>query len=98
MTRHTESLVEEKQARRIRAAGESITYQLEGHLQRAGVVLKGLSLRTDETETLMVLRATVDGNEMVAFIGSGDLAGCFIKAAVQAKDSKVSWVPDRFAE
>lgn len=98
MTRQTEVLIEVKQDRRVTAAGKSVVYQLEGHLQRDGTVLRGISLRTDEIETLMVLRANVEGNPKVAFIGGADIASCFIKAATQAGLGRLTWVVDKFAE
>lgn len=69
---------------------ESIEYQ-GGRLER-------ISIRMTEMDVLMTLVAQFPGAYMVCHVGSGDLAGCFVRAAREAQRGSLSWKADKYRQ
>lgn len=69
---------------------------LASGVQRAGGELTGFSVKFNEHDTFMTLRADFPAGGMVAFVGSDDLAGCLVKAHREAKSDALRWKDDKW--
>lgn len=64
----------------------------------SGGVFRGISLRQNEVDVLMVLRADFDGQAMVAFVGASTMALAVIKLEELLFSEVLKWRVDRFAK
>ena len=97
MTRHLDAVTEERQARKHHAVVRALEFELVGVIASKGGELLGFSVRIAEWETLMTLRAVIDGERQVAFVGSDDLVNCILKAVRAAQRDKLAWQADKYA-
>lgn len=96
MTSPLEVEREQRQVKKRERLGAIIDIGLESASQRSGVVLTGLTLKIRRDDCLLVLKAVLEGRPSVAFVGSSDIAGCFLKAYKELGSDKVSWRDDKF--
>lgn len=98
MTRHLDAAMEERDARRHEAIIRAVEFDLLRSVEVNGTSLQGFSVRLNDWECLITLRATRGGVREVCFVGAQDLGGCLIKCVREAKREKLHWKQDRFAE
>lgn len=97
MSRQLEVQREIQQAKRDSELLQVIEFGLVGSVSHSGGVLTGFSVKIDEWETLMTLRAVRDGVSCVAFVGAGTLPDCLRKASRAAQKDSLHWRVDRYA-
>lgn len=98
MSRQLELDQEVRQARREKAIARAVEYGLVGALGNAGADLLGFTVRLSAEDCLMTLRVKLDDRRQVAFIGGETLGGCFLKAARDARDDKLTWREDKYIQ
>ena len=98
MTRILEQDAEDKQSRRWERAGKAIARDLVAAVERNGGFLTGFSMKLDEFDVLLVLKAEFPGGPQVAFVGGGSPEGVVLKAVAEAKRDGLRWKPDRWAK
>ncbi len=96
MTRQLEQEQEDRAARRRSLLVTAVSGGLERAVGRAGGELRGISLKLNEYEVLMTLRAEFPSGAMVGFVGGEDMEVCFIKAMKQAGSDNVKWRQDKW--
>lgn len=96
MTRHLDAQVEERQAKQDLALLKAVHFELQGTVAHNGYELLGFSVRLDEWETLITLRAMGEGERLVAFVGAETLAMAFTKAVREGKRDKLVWRVDKW--
>lgn len=96
MSRQLEQGGEDRQKRQDSALVRAIQFELQGTVAHNGYELLGFSVRLDEWETLITLRAMTDGGRVVAFVGGETLAGAIVKAVREGKRDKLKWRPDKW--
>lgn len=97
MSRQLEALQEQRTAKRHEAVLRTLEFGLEGAVGHAGGVLTGFSVKMDEWECLVTLRAVLDGKPCIAFVGSDTLISCLLKAEREAQRDNLTWRADKFA-
>lgn len=65
--------------------------------QQGGVCL-GISIRSTQADTLLVIRAEFPAGRMVAFVGGSSGVQALAKADRQLRNGGLTWRPDRFAK
>lgn len=97
MTRHLDAEVEERQSRQDAALLKAVHFGLQGAVAHNGYELLGFSVRIDEYECLVTLRAMLEGERVVAFVGAETLAAAFVKVVRDGKRDKLTWRADKWA-
>ena len=81
---------------------KSVIYMLTGGLnslaEKEGAQLQGITLRLEEGDCLLVIRALVGERHMVAFVGGVTGAGALHKAHTELRAGEMKWVPDKYRE
>jgi len=91
--------VMEKRQQTTRRRLEQACYGgLEAAVERAGGELTGLAMRTNDGSVLLTLKARFPAGHVVGFVGSDSIAGCLLKAVVDAKRDAVRWKPDQYKQ
>lgn len=96
MSRQLEAAREEKRSRADARILEAVCFGLERDIQAFGVTLHGMTFRFNGADCLAVLRGTLQGEKVVAFVGSDDLEAVILKLARVAKQDKLIWKEDRY--
>lgn len=96
MSRQLEAVGEQRQAKRHALLIRALEFELSGALQQSGALLQGFSVKIEEWECLMTLRAFREDTNQIAFIGSDDVINCINKAVRAAKSDKIMWRPDKW--
>lgn len=96
MSRQLEKLAEDRQALRSKRIILAVEFGLEEGVRLSGGVFLGFSIRCDGGEALMVLKAQIEGERQVSFIGAEDLGACLIKAEREARRGNLKWREDKW--
>lgn len=96
MSRQFDQFTEERQTKANMKLVAAIEFDLVKAVAHAGGVLNGYSVRCGGHDSLLTLRVTLAGKELVAFVGAGTEADAFRKAVREAYSDKLSWRPDKF--
>lgn len=97
MSRQLEQQLEERSRKQSRATMQAVYGGLESAVQHAGGVLNGITIKLNPGDCLFVIKASMPGGDMVAFIGADDMAGCFRKAQREAQRDALQWRVDKWA-
>lgn len=98
MSRQLEMMSEQRTAKKHKKLIVVMEYGLEGAVGHSGGILTGFSVKLNEWECLMTVRAVRGETPMVAFVGSDSLVNCMLKAERDAASDKLVWREDRYAE
>ena len=63
---------------------------------RQGGIFTGMTVKWDEFETLVIMRADFPGNPMVAFVSGADMAYCVRQAYQKARQDLLKWKVDKY--
>lgn len=96
MSRQLEQLAEERQALRSKRILVAVEFGLEEAVRLNGGVFLGFSIRCDGGEALMVVKASMDGEMQVSFVGAEDMGACLIKAEREARRDNLKWREDKW--
>lgn len=96
MSRQLEAVQEQRRQKRNAAILLAVEGGLEDAVSAQGGELTGFTVRLRGGDVLMVVKAEFEGEPMVGFVGSADLASCLIKADKELVGNKVGWRPDKF--
>jgi hypothetical protein len=97
MTRHLDADHEDRQVRKDAALVAAVNFGIVNAVQMNGRELLGFSVRMDEWETLITLRAVDQGERLVAFVGAETLPSALIKVVREGKRDKLVWRADEWA-
>lgn len=82
--------------------GTAVVYMLTGGLEHLiehwGGSCRGISIRSTEADTLLVIRADFEGKAMVAFVGAATGVHSIAKAHYDLRNGGLRWRPDRYAK
>lgn len=84
--------------RRDRRVGRIASGGLEDAVERSGGHLVGMSVKFNNHDCLLTLRAVMPAGRMVAFVGAETLAGGLLKAYSDGNNDKLRWRKDRYAK
>lgn len=96
MTRHLDADHEERQSKRRDACVNALEYELPIALRLQDIEFYGFSVKYDDYECLMTLKADVHGVRSVAFVASDGPVGCVIKATKMARAQRLRWKEDAY--
>ena len=97
MTKKIDAKLEERRAQVDREIVQAIEYALEEAVSSSGGVFTGFSMKIGDLDVLLTLRAIVDGEKSVCFVGCPDMSSCFRKAVVEGFNGGLRWRADKFA-
>lgn len=98
MTRSIEAALEARQGREQTALLLAVYDGIVDSVARSGGELHRISIRFTGMDVLMTLVARFPAGHMVSHVGSGDLAGCFVRAGREAKRESLSWKADKYRQ
>lgn len=96
MSRQLEKKLEDRARREKDAAVFALYGGLEAAVGRSGGTLYGFSVKLQEGDCLMTLRAMFPAGRQVAFVGARDLVALFTKATREAGSDALRWREDNF--
>lgn len=96
MSRQLEQEIEDRARKQKDAAVFALYGGLTGAVAHGGGELYGFSVKMQEGDCLMTLRAIFPAGRQVAFVGSDDLVGVFVKAVREARTDQLRWREDNF--
>lgn len=67
-------------------------------MMRRNVRVKKMMLRGGAGDWLLIVSAKIDGDPMVAFVGSSSVIGVARKLHRQFVDEEISWQADKYAD
>ena len=98
MSRQLEQKIELRRKRLDKQTLSAVNGGLEDAIGRAGGVLVGLSVKLDEYECLVTLRAVFPAGSQVAFVGGEDLGSALRKAVREGKADALGWREDKWGK
>lgn len=98
MSRQLELVQEERTKKTHKALVRAVEFELQSAVALTGGVLTGFSVKIDEWQTLITLKAIVDDVPSVSFVGADSLTGCFLKAVREARSDKLAWREDKWRQ
>lgn len=98
MTRLLDVKLEERQAIKDSQLVRACEFELVGSLSAAGCTLTGFSVKLDQFQCLITLRALVDDLQQVAFVSADTLPDCLRKCPQMAQTDRLKWSPDKWAK
>lgn len=96
MTRQLEHALEERQAYRQAEVSKALDYGIAGALESQGDELLGIAIKYNPASCLLTIKAIVEGEHCVAFIGSDTMANCVLKTALEARHHRLRWRQDKY--
>lgn len=96
MSRQLDAAHEDRVSRRHEALVRALEFELDKVLSATGKKLLGFSMRIQEWDCLMTLRAEEAGEQRVAFVGAEDVVGAITKAVRVARAGKLKWKEDKW--
>lgn len=96
MTRQADVDSEARDQKRRDALYKALSFDIVGALDYHGAVLRGLSIKYDENNVLLTVRADRGGHASVCFIGSDSIVNCILKLASEASHNNLHWKDDRY--
>ena len=96
VSRQLEQALEARTSRRHQAVVRAVEFELVGALSSQGAELYGFSVKIEDFECLMTLRAVIDGVHSISFVGAEDLVGVMLKAVHLAKSDRLRWRADKY--
>lgn len=96
MSRQGDVVAEGRTRKMHVAIVKALEFDLVGSVAHSGGVLTGFSVKIDEWETLVTLRAVVAGRPQIAFVGGESLAYTIVKCVREAHADRLQWREDRY--
>lgn len=96
MSRQLEAMAEARSSKRHALLVRALEFELSGVMKEKGATLQGFSVKIEEWECLMTLRAYREETNQIAFIGSDDVINCINKAVRAVKSDKIIWRKDKW--
>jgi hypothetical protein len=75
-----------------------LTGGFEDLIEDLGGECLGISIRSHQYQSLLVIRADFPGGAFVGFVGAQTAAEAVAKAHNQLKNNKLKWKPDKYAK
>ena len=98
MTRQLDIVSEQRTAKKHDMLIRVVEFGLVGSVAHSGGVLTGFSVKIEEWECLMTIRAIKDDVPKISFVGSDSLLNCLLKAERDARNDKLVWREDKYAK
>lgn len=98
MTRQLEQKSEDRQARGRRDLWSACNGGLEQAVANAGGVLTGLSIKIEQMDVLVTVKAILPAGAMIAFVGAETLDHGLRKVVREAQRDQLRWKEDRWAK
>jgi hypothetical protein len=77
---------------------DMLTGGFEELIDDQGGVCMGISIRSNQYQTLLVIRAVFPGGPFVGFVGAETGAEAVSKAYTELSHNKLTWKPDKYAK
>lgn len=96
MSRQLDLKKEERETAKRNALVKALEFGIAGALESQGIELRGLAIRYDDFNCLLTLKAVVQGETSVAFVGSDSMINCILKADSEARRHALRWRRDKY--
>ena len=96
MSRVADAASEERDAKRREKLIEALSFGIHDALEYYGAELRGLSIKYDEFNILVTVRAERGGIGAVCFVGSDTMVNALVKLYAEASRDALVWKPDRY--
>lgn len=96
MSRQLELKREQRTTAKHNALVKALEFGLVGALESQGIELLGLAIKYDPFNCLLTLKAIIDDDQVVAFVGSDTIVNCILKADSEARRNSLAWRPDKY--
>lgn len=96
MTRHLDAEAEENDAKKRDALVKALAYGIHDALEYYGADLRGISIKYDEYNILLTVRAERGGIRAVCFVGSDSMTNALLKLYSDASNDALFWKPDQY--
>lgn len=96
MTRQADAAAEEADAKKREKLIEALSFGIHDALEYYGAELRGLSIKYDEFNILVTVRAERGGIPAVCFVGSDSMVNALVKLYSEASRDALVWKPDRY--
>lgn len=96
MTRQTDLQKEVRETARRDLLVKLLEFRLVGALESQGITMLGFSIRYEDFDCLMTIRAEINGERVVAFVGSDTIMNCVLKAGSEANRTALKWRADKY--
>lgn len=97
MSRQLEQQWEERTEREHQAVLQAVYGGMAGAVQSSGGELVGFSVKLNQGDCLITLRAVFDSGPCIAFVGSEDLPAAMRKVVRELYRDRLGWREDRYA-
>lgn len=96
MSRQLEQAAEDRERARQLSVIRALEYGLVAALSNQAAELRGFSVRYEEHNCLLTLRADINGRRHVAFVAADTMMNCIIRADREAVSNRLSWQRDKY--
>lgn len=96
MSRQGDAAAEEADAKKREKLIEALSFGIHDALEYYGAELRGLSIKYDEFNVLVTVRAERGGIGAVSFVGSDTIPNALVKLYSEASRDALVWKPDRY--
>lgn len=96
MSRQADAAAEEAEAKKRDKLIAALSFGIHDALEYYGAELRGISIKYDEFNILVTVRAERGGIRSVCFVGSDSIPNALVKLYSEASRDALVWKPDRY--
>lgn len=96
MTRQADAAAEERDNKKRDELFKALSFGIHDALEYYGADLQGLSIKYDDWNILITVRAERGGVRAVSFIGSDTIVNALLKLHSEASRDALKWKEDRY--
>ena len=96
MSRQLDVARETREAKRVSSLVRALEFGLAGAISNQGMQLRGIAIKYEDLNSLLTIKAEVNGRVLVAFVGSDSMISCILTAEAKALANTLQWRPDRY--
>lgn len=96
MTRQADIKAEDSDAKKRDKLVKALAFGIHDALEYYGAELRGISIKYDEYNILITVRAERGGIRAVSFVGSDSMINALLKLYAEASRDALVWKPDAY--
>ncbi len=96
MSRQGDAKSEDSETKKRQRLVKALSFGIHDALEYYGAELRGLSIKYDEFNILVTVRADRGGIRAVCFVGSDSIINALLKLYAEASRDALIWKPDRY--
>lgn len=96
MSRQSDVKAEERETARRLEVIRALDFGLAGAIEFHGGELRGFSMKYNDFDCMLTLKASFEGKWFVSFVSSETMIGCILSTQRKAAHNAIEWTADKY--